>query len=52
MYSYCIGCMYLKQKEIEDPCYRCVHGSEYVPSKKVDFENVEQNPETEPIEEY
>lgn len=54
----CLSCKYEKQKSTEDPCYRCYSGSEYVPSnwyettRKLDFENVESDPKTEPIEEY
>lgn len=54
----CIRCKYEIQKPTEDPCYRCIHSSEYVPSnwyettRELDFENVEPNPETEPVEEY
>ena len=60
--SRCSGCMYENQKSDEDPCFRCLNESEYVPksggayssystTKAPDFESIQPDPETEPVEE-
>ena len=60
--SPCSECMYETQRLDEDPCFRCFHESEYVPKsggayssystiKTPDFESIQPDPETEPVEE-
>lgn len=61
--SHCSGCMYENQRSVEDPCFRCFDESEYVSKSEEaysscstirtsDFESVQPDPKTEPIEEY
>lgn len=60
--SLCSGCMYENQRSYQDPCFRCFDESEYVPKtggayssystiRTSDFESVQPDPDTEPIEE-
>lgn len=60
--SHCSGCRYENQKSVEDPCFRCFNESEYISKcggayssysaiRTADFESIQPDSETEPLEE-